>query len=135
MFSLTPGVTPLCVHDVDTRDSLPVKHKTNRLSDNVHNNIKQEVAKMLELGVIEPSNSPWSRSVVLVSKVAPPRVSPELRFSVDYKGLNSVTKTDALPIPRADELMDRLGAAKYLSTFDLTSGYWQIALTERAKER
>ncbi|KAJ1184471.1 hypothetical protein NDU88_001277 [Pleurodeles waltl] len=51
------------------------------------------------------------------------------------RGLNSVTLTDAHPIPRADELVDRLGAAKFLSTFDLTSGYWQIGLTEGAKER
>ncbi|KAJ1172619.1 hypothetical protein NDU88_004463 [Pleurodeles waltl] len=52
-----------------------------------------------------------------------------------YCGLNAVTKTDALPIPRADELIDRLGATKFLSTFDLTSGYWRIALTDEAKER
>ncbi|KAJ1203961.1 hypothetical protein NDU88_007742 [Pleurodeles waltl] len=90
---------------------------------------------MLALRVIEKSSSPWTSPVVLVPKATAPDAKPELRFCVDYRGLNSVTRTDAHSIPRADELVDRLGAAKFLSTFDLTSGYWQIALTEGAKER
>ncbi|XP_078496945.1 uncharacterized protein LOC144753011 [Lissotriton helveticus] len=135
LFSLVPGRTHLCTHDVDTGDSPPVKSKTYRLSDKVKASIHGEVTKMLELGVIEPSSSPWSSPVVLVPKAAPPGTTPELRFCVDYRGLNSITKTNAHPIPRADELIDRLGAAQYLSTFDLTSGYWQISLTDGAKER
>ena len=67
--------------------------------------------------------------------MAPAGTAPDPRFCVEYRGLNSVNKNDAHPILRADELVDRLGAAKFLSTFDLTSGYWQIALTEGAKER
>ncbi|XP_069083595.1 cathepsin 8-like [Pleurodeles waltl] len=54
---------------------------------------------------------------------------------MDYHGLNAVTKTDAHLIPRAEELIDRLGAAKFLSTFGLTSGYSQFALTDGVKER
>ncbi|KAJ1110626.1 hypothetical protein NDU88_007975 [Pleurodeles waltl] len=135
LFSLIPGVTHLCTHDVDTGDSTPVKHKVYRLTDRVRACIKEEVSKMLTLGVIEHFSSPWASPVVLVPKAAAPGATPELRFCVDYQGLNAVSKTDAHPIPRADELIDRLGAAKYLSTFDLTSGYWQIALTEGAKER
>ncbi|KAJ1211033.1 hypothetical protein NDU88_006395 [Pleurodeles waltl] len=86
---------------------------------------------MLTLGVIEKSSSPWASPVVLVPKAAAPGAKPELRFCVDYRGLNPVTRTDSHPI----QLFDRLGAAKFLSTFDLTSGYWQIALTEGAKGR
>ena len=58
MFSLVPGVTPLCVHDVDTGDSPPVKNKTYRLSGKVRDSIKKEVTKMLQFGVIELSSSP-----------------------------------------------------------------------------
>ncbi|KAJ1119295.1 hypothetical protein NDU88_007481 [Pleurodeles waltl] len=134
LFSLTPGLTNWCVHDVDTGDSLPVKNKLYRLSDQVKANIKAEVAKMLELKVIEPSGSAWSSPVVRVPKPNPQGGRKELRFCVEYRGLNAVTRTDAHPIPRADELFDRLGAAKFLSTFDLTSGYWQIVLSPGAKE-
>ncbi|KAJ1179817.1 hypothetical protein NDU88_005050 [Pleurodeles waltl] len=135
LFSLTSGLTHLCVHDIDTGDSPPVKINIYRLSDKVKASIKEEASKMLALGVIEKSSSPWASPVVPVPKAATPGAKPELRFCVDYRGLNSVTWTDAHPILQAHELVDRLGTAKFLSTFDLTSRYWQIALTEGAKER
>ncbi|KAJ1201435.1 hypothetical protein NDU88_005244 [Pleurodeles waltl] len=114
LFSLIPEVTHLCTHDVDTGDSTPIKQKVYRVTDRVRACIKDEVSKMLTLGVIEHSSSPWASPVVLVPKAAAPGATPELTFCVDYRGLNVVSKTDAHPIPRADELIDRLGAAKYL---------------------
>ena len=135
LFSLTPGQTKWCVHDVDTDDSLSVMNKIYKLSDRVKASIKAEVSKMLELGVIEHYRSTWTRPEVMVPKPNSKGGTPELRFCVDYRGLNTDSKTDALPIPRADELIDRMRAAQYISTFNLTLGYWQIALTQRAKKR
>ncbi|KAJ1197539.1 hypothetical protein NDU88_001396 [Pleurodeles waltl] len=135
LFSITPGQTHLCTHDVDTGDNLPVKNKIFRQSDQVKESIKVEVHKMLELGVIEHSDSTWASPVVLVPKPHLKDGKREIRFCVDYRGLNSVTKTDARPIPSADELIDKLGAAKYLSTFDLTVGYWQIRIAPGSKEK
>ncbi|KAJ1123056.1 hypothetical protein NDU88_001529 [Pleurodeles waltl] len=123
LFFFTPGQTHLCTHDVDTEDSVPVMNKIFRQSDQVKESIKVEVHPMLELGVIEHSDSSWASPVVLVPKPHTKDGKKEMRFCVDYRGLNSVTKTDAHPIPRADELIDKLGAAKCLSTFDLTAGY------------
>ena len=57
------------------------------------------------------------------------------RFCVDYKRVNSVSKKDAFPIPDIQDAIDHLRGAKYFATFDLLSGYWQLRLTERAKER
>ena len=58
-----------------------------------------------------------------------------LRLCVDFRRLNSVSKADAYPMPRVDELIDRLGKAKYLSVIDLTRGYWQIPLVKTAQEK
>ena len=79
---------------------------------------------MQDQNVIYPSDSPWVSPVVLVGKK-----DGSLRFCIDYCTLNSVTKSDPFPLPRIDCLLDQqLGNAKYLSTLDLASGYWQVQL-------
>ena len=85
--------------------------------------IEQEVARLLKEGKIRPSKSPWGAPVVLVRKK-----DGTLRFCVDFRELNDMTKKDAYPIPRIDELLDCLNVSKYFCTLDLAAGYWQIAL-------
>ena len=53
---------------------------------------------------------------------------------IDYRKVNSVTKTDSFPVPRIDDCIDNIGQAKYVTKFDLLKGFWQIPLTDRAKE-
>ena len=79
---------------------------------------------MLGLGVIEESNSDWSSPIVLV-----PKPDGSWRFCNDFRRLNQITKFDTYPMPRIDELIDRLGTARYMTTLDLTKGYWQILLS------
>ena len=76
---------------------------------------------MLDEQVIRHSVSLWSSSIVLVYKK-----SGELRFCVDYRKLNQITRNDALPLPRISDLLDSVKDAKYFSTLNLRSGYWQI---------
>lgn len=76
---------------------------------------------MLALGVIEASRNEWRSPIVLV-----PKPDGTTRFCIDYRELNKVAKFDAYPMPRADILLERLGAARYLSALDLTKGYWQV---------
>lgn len=52
----------------------------------------------------------------------------------DYRKVNSVTKTDTFPIPRMDDCIDKVGKARYVTKFDLLKGFWQVPLTDRAKE-
>ena len=52
----------------------------------------------------------------------------------DFRKLNSVTKTDTFPIPQIDDCIDKVGKAKYVTKIDLLKGFYQVPLTERAKE-
>jgi len=90
----------------------------------------QILDEMLATGVIEPSNSAWASSVCLVKKK-----DGAYRFCVDYRRVNVVSERDAFPIPGIQDALDHLRGSKYFATFDLLSGYWQLGLAERAKER
>ena len=54
---------------------------------------------------------------------------------MDYRQLNAVTRKDSYPLPRIDDSLESLGKARYFSTLDLASGYWQVGLTEAAKDK
>ena len=56
------------------------------------------------------------------------------RLCTDYRKVNNVTKTDSFPIPHIEDCIDKVGNANYITKFDLLKGFWQIPLTERAKE-
>ncbi|KAK8789102.1 hypothetical protein V5799_021122 [Amblyomma americanum] len=85
---------------------------------------------MLRDEVIQPSTSPWASPVVLVAKK-----DGTLRFCVDYRRLNKITKKDVYPLPRIDDSFDRLLHARYFSSLDLRSGYWEIEVDERDREK
>ncbi len=85
---------------------------------------------MLKLEVIEPSNSPWSSPIVMVSKP-----DGTLRFCNVFRHLNEVSEFDGYPMPWVYELLDHLGRARYISTLDLTKGYWQVPLSKTAKPK
>lgn len=72
---------------------------------------------MLERGIIVESKSEWKRPVVLV-----PKTDGLVQFCIDFRQFNSISKFDAYPMPKIDELLQQLRPAKYLSTIDLTKG-------------
>ena len=85
---------------------------------------------MLDQNIIQPSTSPWSSLTVLVKKK-----DEDLRFCVDYRKLNNITMNDCHPLPRIDDILDALQGARYFSTLDHKSGYWQIPVNPEDHEK
>ncbi|UYV79055.1 K02A2.6-like, partial [Cordylochernes scorpioides] len=130
LFSSRLGRTNLAKHRIDTEDAKPIKHKPYRVSAKERDIIKEQIDEMLTEGIIRPSSSPWSFPVILVKKR-----DGKYRFCVDYRKLNNVTVKDVYPIPRIDEVMDTLQGSTHFSAIDLRSGYWQVEVEERDKEK
>ena len=124
------GRTTLMEHEVHTGQARPIFQYPRRLPYGKRAEAREIVEKMLKQGVIEPSASPWSAPIVLVSKK-----DGSTRFCVDYRKLNEVTDRDPFPLPRIDETLDSLGGAQFFSTLDLCSGYHQMPLRRQDKEK
>ena len=94
-----------------------------RLSPKEHEELQAQIDDLLAQGHIRPSTSPYGAPVLFV-----PKKDGRWRMCVDYRALNRQTIRDQYPLPRIDDLLDRLGRAKHFSTLDLASGYHQIAV-------
>lgn len=124
------GRTPLLKHTIDTGDNKPVRQKQYNFSPVIRQQIEQELEDMLEKDVVEPSYSAWCSPVLIVKKP-----NGENRLCLDSRQLNKVTKRDSYPLPRVSAIIDNLKNARYLSTIDLKSAFWQIPLDDNSKEK
>ena len=124
------GRTAVIQHEIRMMDSEPIHQQPYRVPVARKEVIKKEIDKMLDMGIIQPSTSPWASPTVLVEKK-----DGDVHFCVDYRKLNLVSKFDAYPMPRVEEVLDNVGAAKYISTLDLAKGCWQIPMARDSREK
>ena len=83
----------------------------------------------LELGVIEPSVSPWAAPVFIAWRNGKPRMV------IDLRKFNEAIVPDEFPIPRQEDILQALEGSQWLSTLDALSGFTQLEITERDKEK
>lgn len=91
--------------------------------------MKTEVEYMLQHGLAQHSQCPWSSPCLLVPKADGP-----FRFCTDFRKVNAVPKPDSFPLPRMEDRVDRVGSATFVTKLDLLKGYWQVPLTTRASD-
>ena len=118
------GRTQLVQHEIHTGDTSPIRQPLRRMSPAHREIVDQEVDRMLREGIIEESDSAWSSPVVLVKK----KDSDTLKFCVDFRALNHVTRKDAYALANIQDCLDTLKGVQYFTTMDLASGFWQISL-------
>ena len=89
-------------HEIAAGDSPPIRQQVRRVPFALRKRVNELVGEMLSGGIVRESSSPWAIPVVLVRKK-----NGELRFCVDYRRLNAVTRKDVFPLPRIDDLLDQ----------------------------
>ena len=124
------GRTDKIKHTINTGDAMPVRQPVRRIPPFRREEARRLLSDMLEKDVIQPSSSPWASPIVLVGKK-----DWSLRYCVDYRKVNGVTRKDAYPLPRVDDTLDTLSGSKWFSTLDLLSGYWQVEVDEKDREK
>ena len=127
VFSITDedvGRTTYVKHTIETGDARPIKIPPRRIPLAKREIVDAEIARLLRLGLIRESSSPWAAPIVLVER------NEKHRLCVDYRALNNVTKKDAFPVERPDAIFDALTGSKYFSGLDLRNGYNQIEMLE-----
>ena len=117
--------TSLVRHSNATGDSRSIRQPCKQIPSAKRKQAQKFVQERLQQDVIQPSNSPWASTVVLVQKK-----DGSYHFCVDYHKLNAVTHKKAYPLPRIDESLEGLSESQWFSTLDLLSGYWQVEMSE-----
>ena len=132
IFSLEPheiGCTDITEHDIELLDYEPFKERFRRIAPPLVEEVRQHIQEMLDRGAIHPSQSPWCNAVVLVRKK-----DGSLCFCINFRHLNAKTKKDSYPLPQMQETMESMVGTWYFSCMDLKSGFWQVNMSEKARQ-
>jgi hypothetical protein len=105
--------------------SSPTSKSTYKMSGIELDELKKQLKELTSHGFIRESKSPYGAPVLFVKKK-----DGTMRMCIDYRALNKITIKNKYPLPRVEELFDRLKGAKYFSKIDLRSGYYQVRIDE-----
>ena len=111
------------VHTIHTNPHPPIQRRPYRRPQHEYDEISRQVSDLLEKKLIRPSTSPWAFPVTLA-----PKKDGSQRLCIDFRPLNAITIDDKMPLPRIDEVIDRLSNARYFTTLDVAWGYWHVAM-------
>jgi hypothetical protein len=126
------GVVTRCEHEIKLKaDAKPFKEKVRRVPVHLKEEFEKDLDRMIERGVISPSNADFASPVVLVRKK-----TGELRICIDYRKLNDISIKDNYPLPFINELVhDKLSGTKFFTSLDLADGYHQIPIKAEDKHK
>ena len=116
-------------HIIELMDDEPFKERFRQIAPPLLEEVWENLQDMLDGGAIRPSKSPWCNAIVLVRKK-----DGTLQFCIDFWRLNSRTKKDSFPLPCMQETMESMVGARFFSSMDLKSGFWQVQMSEKSRQ-
>lgn len=111
------------LHDIKLKDTTPVRQRPYRVPYHLRDELDKQINELLESDIIQESDSPYAAPVLFVKKS-----DGTFRLVCDFRKLNDKTIEDSFPIPNINDMINDLSGAKYFSTLDLTSGFYQMKL-------
>ncbi|GKA99937.1 putative reverse transcriptase domain-containing protein [Tanacetum coccineum] len=105
--------------------AMPVVKSPYRLAPTEMEELSNQLKELQDKGFIRPISSPWGAPVLFVKKK-----DCSFRMCIDYKELNKLTIKNHYPLPKIDDLFDKLQGSRYFSKIDLWSGYHQLRVHE-----
>ena len=124
------GHTDVVKMKIDTGDHAPIKLRPYRVPLQKRDEVNKAIDDMLDANIIKRFMSPWSFPIVVVSKK-----EGTSRMCVDFRKLNKITRPTSYPLPLIDDILSQLGQARFFTTLDLKSGFWQVALDPKDSEK
>ena len=106
-------------------DAKPFKEPLRKLNPQKRRVAEEQMEIMRQAGAIQPSHSPFASAIVLA-----PKADGSLRFCIDFRRLNKITIKDSFPLPRIDDTLENLGAARFFTSLDMGSAFWQIPMED-----
>jgi len=123
--------TSAATHNIPT-PSIPkgraITLKNYRLPEAHKEEVAQQIDKMLKDDIIVPSKSEWNFPIIMVPKKIDASGKKKWRLCIDFRKLNEVTMGDSYPLPNIQDILDKIGRARYFTTLDCASGYLQIPI-------
>jgi hypothetical protein len=122
-----PGLAKQFTHEIRLKaGAQPVRSHPYRISPQNQELLRVEINSLITQGLIEPAiGCEWSSPAIVVPKPG----GKEIRCVIDYRRANLQIEGNSYPIPRIDELIERIGHAKYKTKMDLCKGFYQVPLT------
>ena len=121
VFSDLPGKTGVCKLGINTTSVNPIASHPYRIPDRMKEGVREELEKLVELGILIPSCGPWASPIVPV-----PKPDGSIRICSDYRKLNAVTQSDPYYMSTLEEILERVGSSAAISKLDLSKGFHQI---------
>ena len=129
IFSDQPGETHLIEHSIELNTPDPIHVKPYPIPFAKVKAAEEEIDKMIEMEIIEPSKSPYCAPLLLVHKK-----DGTHRPGIDFRRLNTATKFDSEPIPNRDGIFAKLSGICFFTKLDFCKGYWQMPMTTSDRE-
>ena len=129
VMNANPGRTKALSHKINLHNINPVKSKNYPIPVNLAKEFDEEIDRMIEMDIIQPSTSDYCSPVVIIRK---PNCS--LRVCIDFRKLNQNTTFDAEPMPTISDDLHKFKDAKYFTELDLSKGYWQVELEDESRK-